>query len=74
MERHVCAVVLTAALVMISAAATTPLEGVDGEPSFRVEEADLDLGTVVAGDVATATFVFHNDGPDDVHIIRAKPS
>ena len=74
MERYVCAVVMTAALVMIPAAATTALEGVDGEPSLRVEEADLDLGTVVAGDVATATFVFHNDGPDDVHIIRAKPS
>jgi hypothetical protein len=74
MERHLGAVVMTAALIIISAGATPALEGVDGKPSFRVEEADLDLGTVVAGDVATATFVFHNDGPDDVHIIRAKPS
>jgi hypothetical protein len=50
--------------------------GPEGEDltTFRVEEADLDLGTVIAGNVATATFVFRNDGPDDVHIIRAKPS
>jgi hypothetical protein len=42
--------------------------------SFRVENADLDLGTIIAGTVATATFVFVNDGPDDIKIIRAKPS
>jgi hypothetical protein len=46
----------------------------DDGPSFRVEQAALDLGTVVAGEAVKATFVFHNDGPEDVHIIRAKPS
>ena len=39
-----------------------------------VEEPQLDLGTVVAGESVTATFIFHNDGPEDVNIIRAKPS
>ena len=43
-------------------------------PTFRVEQAEIDVGTVVAGTTATATFIFHNDGPTDVHIIRAKPS
>jgi hypothetical protein len=74
MEPRLRAVVMTAALFAISAGVTPAVDGVDGSPSFRVEEADLDLGTVAAGAVATATFVFHNDGPEDVHIIRAKPS
>jgi hypothetical protein len=65
---------MTAVLLTISAAATPAPGGVDAEPSFRVEAAELDLGTVVAGAVATAIFVFHNDGPEDVRIIRAKPS
>lgn len=43
-------------------------------PSFRVEQAEIDIGTVIAGTTVTADFIFHNDGPDDVHIIRAKPS
>ena len=53
-----------------------PLSAADGveKPSFRVESRELDLGTIVAGTVAEAVFVFHNDGPEDVHIIRAKPS
>lgn len=42
--------------------------------SFAVEQPSLELGKVVAGETVTATFVFHNDGPEDVHIIRAKPS
>lgn len=42
--------------------------------SFTVEQSSLELGKVVAGQTVTATFVFHNDGPEDVHIIRAKPS
>jgi hypothetical protein len=46
----------------------------DGMTSFRVENASLDLGTVFAGETVEATFVFHNDGSEDVHIIRARPS
>ena len=74
MTRHFRAVALAAALVFAGLVVTHIAAAQDPEPSFRVEEAELDLGTIVAGTIATATFVFHNDGPDDVHIIRAKPS
>ena len=74
MTRHFRAVALAAALVFAGFVVTHITAAQDPEPSFRVEEAELDLGTIVAGTIATATFVFHNDGPDDVHIIRAKPS
>ena len=74
MTRHFRAVALAAALVFAGLVVTHIAAAQDPQPSFRVEEAELDLGTIVAGTLATATFVFHNDGPDDVHIIRAKPS
>jgi hypothetical protein len=41
---------------------------------FRVEEAALDVGDVRAGSQVVGTFIFHNDGDQDVKIIRAKPS
>ena len=74
MTRHFRAVALAAALVFAGFVVTHIAAAQDPQPSFRVEEAELDLGTIVSGTIATATFVFHNDGPDDVHIIRAKPS
>ena len=74
MTRHSRAVALAAALVFTSFFVADFAAAQDPQPSFRVEEADLDLGTIVAGTIATAIFVFHNDGPEDVHIIRAKPS
>lgn len=74
MTRHSRAVALAAALLYPGFVVTQVAAVEDTEPSFRIEEAELDLGTIVAGTIATATFVFHNDGPDDVHIIRAKPS
>ncbi|MBD3850756.1 MAG: hypothetical protein IFK93_05630 [Acidobacteria bacterium] len=74
MTRHSRAVALAAALLYAGFVVTQVAAVEDTEPSFRIEEAELDLGTIVAGTIATATFVFHNDGPDDVHIIRAKPS
>ena len=74
MTRHSRAVALAAALLFAGFVVTQVAAVEDTEPSFRIEEAELDLGTIVAGTIATATFVFHNDGPDDVHIIRAKPS
>jgi len=43
------------------------------EPSFRVEQSSLDLGTVRAGEDAVGTFVFRNDGQVPVKILRAKP-
>ena len=40
---------------------------------LRVEERNLNLGTIHAGEDAVATFVFHNDGDVPVKILRAKP-
>ncbi|MCW8985052.1 MAG: DUF1573 domain-containing protein [Thermoanaerobaculales bacterium] len=74
MTRHSRAVALAAALVFTFFVFADSTATENPQPSFRVEEADLDLGTIVAGTIATATFVFHNDGPEPVHIIRAKPS
>ncbi len=74
MMRHSRAVALAAAFVCVGFVTTHVAAVEDPIPSFWVEEAHLDLGIIVAGTVATATFVFHNDGPDDIHIIRAKPS
>ena len=74
MMRSLRAVVPAAALVCASMAVPLPAAAGDGRASFWVEEPSLDLGTVVAGESVTATFVFHNDGTEDVRIIRAKPS
>jgi hypothetical protein len=74
MTRHSRAVALAAAFIFAGFAVTHFAAAQDRQPSCWVEESDLDLGTIVAGTIATATFVFHNDGPEDVHIIRAKPS
>ena len=67
-------VALAAALVCAQMAADVTASAEDEKASFWVEKTHLDLGTVVAGETANATFVFHNDGADDVHIIRATPS
>ena len=74
MTRHLGAVALAAALLFAGFFVTDFAAAQDPQPTFRVEETNLDVGTIVAGTIATATFVFHNDGPEDVHIIRAKPS
>lgn len=68
------AVARAAALACVLVVYGQPTSVSGGGSSFRVERDHLDLGAVVAGETVTATFVFHNDGPDDVHIIRAKPS
>jgi len=74
MTRHFPAAATAMALALVSIAAIPSAAEGDTDPLFRVEQTELDVGTVIAGSVATATFVFHNDGPEDVHIIRAKPS
>ncbi len=42
--------------------------------ALRVENATIDVGKVIAGQSASATYVFHNDGPTDIRILRASPS
>ncbi len=64
-------------LMLLTAAMIAMIDGADAqsaEPSFRVENPRLDIGEVKAGTEVVATFVFHNDGPDDVKILKAKPS
>lgn len=44
------------------------------KPNLRVENATIDAGKVIAGKSASVTYVFHNDGPTDITILRASPS
>jgi len=71
LKRSMIALVFTATLALAASAVTA------GEPArakFWVENDSIDLGTVVAGETASATFIFHNDGDTEVNIIRAAPS
>lgn len=63
-----------AAAVLVVAAAAAASSEVPGSGAFRVENAEVDLGRVIAGSEASAVFVFHNDGDRDVRILRAAPS
>ncbi len=74
MIRDLRAVAPAAALVCALIAVALAAVAEDGRASLWVEKASLDLGTVVAGESVNATFVFHNHGSEDVHIIRATPS
>jgi hypothetical protein len=74
MTRSIRAAAVAAVLATAAVTATVVSPQQVASPTFWVENAELDMGKVVGGMTATATFVFHNDGPDDVNIIRAKPS
>ena len=63
-------VLLVVAVVVIVSHADAQTAG----PTFSVENPRIDLGEIKAGSEAVATFVYRNDGPTDVKIIRAKPS
>jgi hypothetical protein len=66
---------LGVAVVFLAAAAATPTSAIEGgKPSFWVENDSIEIGKVIAGRTASATFVFRNDGENDVHIVRATPS
>jgi hypothetical protein len=68
---------LIAATTIVSAplaGAQGPAPQQPGEPMLTVEAARVDLGEIVAGRDAVATFTFHNRGGEEVRIIRAKPS
>ncbi len=61
------------ALVWLLAAVTVAADD-NIRPSFWVEDDTIDLGSVIAGRTASATYVFHNDGPTEVKILRAAPT
>ena len=64
-----------AALVMIFAATAVTVAGDEGvKPSLWVEKDSIDIGSVIAGRTASATYIFHNDGPTEVKILRATPT
>jgi hypothetical protein len=63
---------LTAAI--LAAASIGMVFGQAGVPTFSVEQPRLDLGEVRGGAEVVATFVFHNNGAQDVRIIKAKPT
>ena len=66
---------LAAAVVVLATAVVTPTSALeDAKPSFWVENDSIEIGRVVAGHTASATFVFRNDGETDVHIVHATPS
>ena len=66
---------LAAAVVILATAVVTPTSALeDAKPSFWVENDSIEIGRVVAGHTASATFVFRNDGETDVHIVHATPS
>jgi len=66
---------LAVAVVILATAVVTPTSALeDAEPSFWVENDSIEIGRVVAGHTASATFVFRNDGETDVHIVHATPS
>ena len=66
---------LGAAVVFLAAAVAMPTSAIeDGKPSFWVENDSIEIGKVIAGRTASATFVFRNDGETDVHIVQATPS
>ena len=44
------------------------------KPNLRLENETIDAGRVIAGRSASVTYVFHNDGPTDITILRASPS
>jgi hypothetical protein len=67
--------VVSAGVVIAQSPATkASAETATPEAAFRVESANVDLGSVTAGDDAVATFIFHNDLDRDVKILRAAPS
>jgi hypothetical protein len=61
-------------LVVLCVIAVAQAEAQSGGPTFAVENPRIDIGEIKAGSDAVATFVFHNKGPTDVTIIKAKPS
>ena len=66
---------LAAAVVFLVTAGVTPTLALeDVRTSFWVENDSIEIGRVVAGHTASATFVFHNDGKTDIHIVHATPS
>jgi hypothetical protein len=66
----VLAMGLTTAPLLVTGQAARTVE----QTVLRVENDSIDVGRLIAGKTATATYVFHNDGTTDINIVRASPS
>ena len=66
----------TTIILMTAVLAWTALwvDAQTGPVTFLVEQSRIDLGEIKSGTDAAATFTFHNEGTEDVKIIKAKPS
>ena len=60
--------------LLFAAAAVTVAADENAKPSLWVENETINVGRVVAGRTASATFIFHNDGPTEIKILHAAPS
>ncbi|HEX4825287.1 MAG TPA: hypothetical protein VFV19_13355 [Candidatus Polarisedimenticolaceae bacterium] len=77
----VCGIVLAGAALAAAPApeAPKPAEGPNPstttgpQPKIAFDKTELDLGDVVRGDDAVATFTYHNAGTAPLHILSAKP-
>jgi hypothetical protein len=67
-------VLALALLSVVMVAIVDCVEAQSSGPTFTVENPRINVGEIKAGSDAVATFVFHNEGPADVKIIKAKPS
>jgi hypothetical protein len=55
------------------AADTAPAAPTGPSPHIQFEKTELDLGDVIHGQDAVATFTYKNTGPVPLHILAAKP-
>jgi hypothetical protein len=60
--------------VAVPAPAPAPTPAPDGPaPHIKFDATDINLGDVVHGQDAVATFTYHNTGTAPLHILSAKP-
>jgi len=57
----------------VSAQAPAPAAPVGPVPHITFDAKDVNLGDVVHGKDAVATFTYHNTGTAPLHILSAKP-
>ena len=54
-------------------AAQQPASADPSGPRLRVDEMQVDLGTLIKGDRSVAEFALHNDGDETLRIVKVKP-
>ena len=67
------AAALAAGLALGGAFAQAPAPAAAGTPHLRFDTTEVNLGKVIRGEDAVATFTYHNTGDAPLHILSAKP-